>query len=147
VLEEGTHIKNAIPYILTDCVFSNKYGLDEKVGFNGWFDVIDPLNNKVISTYNIETTSIGDTLLFENYLSNQFPAVITEAAKQRTWYFCGDFAANNVDNCTSRFLGYNKLKGVLYSEKEDDMRRFFWLFYRPLVNGIFTDYYNSVKTK
>jgi len=147
VLEEGTHLKNAIPYILTDTVFSNKYGLAEKVGFNGWFDVIDPLNNKVISTYNIETTSIGDTLLFENYLSNQFPAVITEAAKQRTWYFCGDFAANNVDNCTSRFLGYNKLKGVLYSEKEDDMRRFFWLFYRPLVNGIFTDYYNSVKTK
>lgn len=147
VLEEGTHLKNAIPIIQTDSANSKKYGLSEKVGFGGWFDVIDPLKNKVISTYNIETTPVGDTLLFENYLSHQFPAVITDSAKQRNWYFCGDFAANRIDHWTARFSGYDKLKGLLYSEKEDDMRRFFWLYYKPLVNGILTDYYNSVKTK
>ena len=147
VLEEGTHLKNAVPVIKTDSVMAKKYGVISKVGFDGWFDVIDPLKNNVISTYNLETSAAGDTLLFENFLSNQFPAVITDTAKQRTWYFCGDFAANHVQIWTAKLRGYEKLKGILYSEKENDMRRFFWLYYKPLVSGIINDYYNSVKAK
>ena len=46
-----------------------------------------------------------------------------------------------------RFKGVDKLKGILYSDKPDDTRRFFWLYYKPLINGIFTDYYNSINKK
>jgi len=147
VLEEGTHLKSALPMITTDSAYTKKYGLAEKVAFDGWFDVIEPVNSKVVANYNLDATAAGDTILFENYLSHQFPAVITDTAKQRTWYFCGDFASNKVNMFSARLRGFEKLKGVLYSDKPEDTRRFFWLYYRPLVNGILTDYHNSVKTK
>ena len=147
VLEEGTHLKSALPRISTDSTYRARYGITDNVAYEGWFDVIDPLKSKVISTFNLETTATGDTLLFENFLSKQFPAVITDTLNQRTFYFSGDFATNNVPYWTARFRGVDKLKGIFYSEKQNDERRFFWLYYRPLILGIFSDYYGSLKAK
>jgi hypothetical protein len=147
VLEEGTHLKSALPTISTDSVYRAKYGITDNVAFQGWFDVIDPKQTKVISNFNLETTSAGDTLLFENFLSKQFPAVITDTTNQRTFYFSGDFATNKVPYWISRFAGVDKLKGILYTDKPEDSRRFFWLYYRPLINGIFSDYYNTLGSK
>jgi hypothetical protein len=147
VLEEGTHLKSALPYILTDSVYCAKYGITDKVEFQGWFDVIDPLRSKVVSTFNLETTPLGDSLLFGSFLQNQFPAVTTDTINQRSYFFSGDFATNNVPYWISRFKGIEKLKGILYSEKPGDSRRFFWLYYKPLITGIFDEYYKSLKTK
>lgn len=147
VLEEGIHLKSAAPIITTDSVYRKKYGLPEKVAFDGWFDVIDPLKSKVVASYNLETTSAGDTLLFENMLNSIFPAIITDTVNQRNYYFCGDFSANKVDFWTARFKGFGGIKGINYTEKENDPRRFFWLYYKPLINGIFTEYYNSTIDK
>jgi hypothetical protein len=147
VLEEGTQLKNGIPRITTDSLYAAKYKLENNVPFENWFDVIDPQSTKVISHFNLETTSVGDTLLFENFLTKQFPAVITDTINQRTYYFSGDFATNKVPFWISRFKGIEKLKGILYSEKQDDPRRFFWVYYRPLINGIFGDYYKSMAKK
>jgi hypothetical protein len=147
VLEEGTHLKNALPVITTNPETSKKYGVISKVGFGGWFDIIDPKRDVVISTYNLETTVMGDSLLADNSLPKTFPAVVTDSVNRRNWYFCGDFAANKVDFWTARFKGMGGIKGISYSDSENDLRRFFWLYYKPLINGIFTDYYNSIKTK
>jgi hypothetical protein len=145
VLEEGTHLKSGLPFITTDSVYRAKYGIPEKVEFQGWFDVIDPLKTNVISTFNLETTAAGDTLLFENFLTGQFPAVITDTTNHRTYYFAGDFATSQVPFWISRFKGIDKLKGIFYSDKNDDPRRFFWVYYRPLINGILSDYYKEMK--
>jgi hypothetical protein len=145
VLEEGTHLKNGKLYIMTDSANCKKYGVINKVPFEGWFDIIDPQVNKVVSKFNLQTNSVGDTLLYENFLTNEFPAVITDTVNQRTYYFSGDFATNIIPFWTSRFQGVEKLKGILYSDKVDDPRRFFWLYYRPLINGIFSDYNKTVK--
>ena len=147
VLEEGTHLKNPMPHILTDSVFTKKYNLPESVAFDHWFDIIDPLANNVISKFRIETTSLGDSLLIGYGLTADFPAVIRDPSAGRTYYFSGDFANNSVPIWTSRFKGVEKLKGILYSDKPDDTRRFFWLYYRPLITGIFTEYYNSINKK
>ncbi|MGD0582210.1 MAG: hypothetical protein ABR974_04605 [Bacteroidales bacterium] len=147
VLEEGVHLKKAIPFIITDSANCKKYNVLSKVGFGGWFDVIDPLKDRVISSYHLETTAMGDSILSENSLSKSFPAVLTDTLNQRTWYFCGDFAANKVDFWTARFKGLSGIKGISYSDSENDMRRFFWLYYRPLISSIFTDYYNATKKK
>jgi len=147
VLEEGTHLKNAMPHIITDSAYCVKYGVPDSVAFDKWFDIIDPLQNNIISKFKIETTPIGDTLLLKNNLSNRFPAVVQEPVALRTYYFSGDFAKGNVPIWTSRFKGVYKLKGILYSDKPDDTRRFFWLYYKPLINGIFSDYYNSMNKK
>jgi hypothetical protein len=146
VLEEGTHLKSALPYIITDSITCAKYGVIKEVAFEGWFDIIDPMNNSVVSKFKLETTAAGDTLLYENYLSGEFPAIITNAS-QRTYYFSGDFATNKIQYWTARLEGIEKLKGVVYTEKPDDPRRFFWLFYRPLLDGILGDYYNTLKKK
>ncbi len=147
ILEEGTHLKNAMPHIITDSVYARKYGVPGSVAFNKWFDIIDPLKNNVVSRFKIETTPIGDTLLASNDLSNEFPAVVQEPVAQRIYYFSGDFAKGNTAMWTSRFLGVDRLKGILYSDKPNDTRRFFWLYYKPLINGIFTNYYNSINKK
>jgi hypothetical protein len=147
VLEYGTHLKNPLPHIITDSANCKKYGVPVSVAFKNWFDIIDPLESNVISKFKIETTALGDTLLSNNVLSNEFPAVIQEPVNKRIYYFAGDFATNKVWYWTSRIKGIDKLKGFLYSDKPDDPRRFFWLYYKPLINGIFTDYYNSMNAK
>jgi hypothetical protein len=146
VLEEGTHLTAAMPQIITSPEYAEKYGVVESVAFDQWFDVVDPLQNTVISKYKIATTSVGDTLLAANNLLSEFPAVTQESITKTVFYFSGDFASSDVPYWISRFKGVDKLKGILYSDKPEDTRRFFWLYYRPLVNGVFTEYFNSKKT-
>lgn len=147
VLEEGTHLATALPQIITSPEYAEKYGVAESVAFDQWFDIIDPLQNTVISKYKIATTPIGDTLLAGSNLLSEFPAVTQESVTKTMFYFSGDFASTDIPYWISRFKGVNKLKGILYSDKPEDTRRFFWLYYRPLVNGIFTEYYDSKKSK
>lgn len=147
VLEEGVHLKNAMPHIITDSLYREKYGVPESVAFKEWFDIIDPLANNIVSHFKIETTMLGDTLLYENNLTNMFPAVVQEPTINNIYYFSGDFASTNVPVWTARVLGGKKLSGILYSDKPDDTRRFFWLYYKPLITGIFTDYYNTLNSK
>ncbi|MGD0342464.1 MAG: hypothetical protein ABSA76_12240, partial [Bacteroidales bacterium] len=147
VLEEGTQLKNALPHIITNDQNSKEFGVAPSVAFDKWFDIIDPLTSNVISKFRIETTSIGDTMLAANSLTKEFPAVVQDPVGKRTYYFAGDFSANKVCNITSKLKGINKLRGILYSSRPDDKRRFFWLYYKPLVDGIFNNYYNSMKAK
>jgi hypothetical protein len=147
VLEEGKQLKSALPRIITDDATSQKYGVLSSVAFDQWFDIIDPLQNKVVSKFKIDATALGDTLLSGNGLLNEFPAVVQEPVSQRIYYFSGDFATCDVPFWISRFKGVEKLKGILYSDKPEDTRRFFWLYYKPLINTIFTDYYASLNKK
>jgi len=147
VLEEGTQLKNPMPHIITDAASCQKYGVPESVAFDQWFDIIEPLQNSIISKFKFDTTPIGDTLLANNGLLSEFPAVVQDPVSKRTYYFSGDFATYNVPFYTARLKGVEKLKEILYSDKPDDTRRFFWLYYRPLINGIFNDYYVSLNKK
>jgi hypothetical protein len=147
VLEKGIHLKDAMPHIVTDLPYCSKYGVTASVAFDKWFDIIDPLENAVVSKFKIETTALGDTLLAGSGLVNRFPAVVQDSVSHRIYYFSGDFATNRIPYWTAKFEGVNKLRGLLYSEKPDDPRRFFWLYYRPLINGILTEYCDSMKSK
>jgi hypothetical protein len=147
VLEAGTQLTSALPRIITDDANSQKLGVIPSVAFDQWFDIIDPLQNQVISKFKIDATPLGDTLLSSNGLLNEFPAVVKDTVSQRIYYFSGDFATYDVPFCISRFKGVEKLKGILYSDKSDDTRRFFWLYYKPLINSIFSDYYASLNKK
>jgi len=145
VLEEGTHLNNAIPYIYSDSAFVAKWNIAESVAFYQWFDIIDPMETNVISRFKLETTAVGDTLLADFGLSNVFPAAVQNSAKPNTFYFSGDFTTTNIPMWTARFKGVDKLKPLLYSKKPEDERRFFWLYYKPLITGIFTDYFKSLQ--
>ncbi len=148
VLEEGKTLKNAMPHIVTDKLNCEKFGVPSSVAFDQWFDIIDPLQDIIISKFKLETTAAGDTLLAANSLSNTFPAAVREPEPDNVYYFSGDFTHADIPYWSSRFEGFAKLKGILYSpDNPDDTRRFFWLYYRPLISTIFTNYYNSINKK
>ncbi len=147
VLEDGTSLKGGLPEIRTDSAFCKEFNVPSTIGFDHWFDIIDPLANNVVSKFKLQTTQLGDSLLAEYGLSSEFPAVVQEPALKRTYYFSGDFTDTHIPVWTARFKGIDKLKGLLYSSKPEDTRRFFWLYYKPLIESIFNNYYSSLKTK
>ncbi|MCU0363173.1 MAG: hypothetical protein MUE32_07435 [Bacteroidales bacterium] len=147
VLEEGTHLSNPMPSIVTDEENSSKYGLVSQVAFNKWFEILDARENTVISKFKIETTAEGDTLLNQNNLSSSFPSVIKDPAEGLTYYFAGDFSNNDVPMWTARLKNVSSMKLFLYSDKSDDARRFFWLYYRPLISSIFNEHYAVTSAK
>jgi hypothetical protein len=147
VLEEGTTLNKALPEIITDSLYRVKYNLPESVPFNQWFDIIDPMDNNIISRFRIATNHLGDSILNENGLASIFPAAINDPVAKNTFYFSGDFTHYNIPFWTSRFIGIDKLKGIVYSKKPDDTRRFFWLYYKPLIEGIFNDFYSTMPGK
>lgn len=147
VLVQGTHLKNAMPHIITDTAGCQKFGVPSSVAFTNWFDIIDPLGNEVVSNFELGTTAIGDTLLAGHMLKNVFPAVVMEPVNKRTYYFSGDFAANKVNFCSAKIKGFDRLRLFLYSDKPDDPKRFFWLYYKPLLNTIFNEYYATLNSR
>jgi len=145
VLEEGTHLSQSMPVIVTDSLFRAKYSLPETMPFDQWFDIIDPMENYVPASFKLETTALADSVLLEYGLDNVFPAIVVEPTMQRTYYFSGDFTYANIPVWTSRLKGVEKIKGLLYSNKPEDPRRFFWLYYKPLIKGILNEYYEAIK--
>jgi hypothetical protein len=144
VLEEGTHLSSSMPYILSDSVTCQLYGVSEKVAFDEWFDIVNPVACNVLSSYSIETTAAGDSLLMNYDIPNIFPAVTQESAVPTVFYFAGNFAYSEKPQWTAMFKSIEMLNRFFYTEKNEDPRRFFWLYYKPLVSTIFDNYYNSL---
>lgn len=147
ILEEGTHLNNAMPYITSDPALVEKYGLADRVPYLGPFDVIDQgESNKILSSFNFDVTEDGESVL-DRFLmiTPEIPAVIADTATGNTMYFCGDFATGKIAPWTASFGSLSIIKGLLYSKDDvNDPRRFFWLYYKPLLEGIFGDYYESL---
>ncbi len=148
VLEEGTHLTSALPVIRTNVTTASSYGIPETITFTNSFDIIDPGRNNIISEFVLNTTPAGDTILMAHDLKPVFPAVTQEPSVQRTYYFSGDFANNSIPFWTARFRNIQKSgKALLYSDKPEDPRRFFWLYYKPLINSIFGEYQAEIAGK
>ena len=140
ILEKNIHLNIEVPMIVTKEEYSESYKLPEKVHYPFWFDIekTDD-NNEVISNYELFTTSFGDSLLKENNIPRVFPAVIR--AKDRPfWYFCGDFADNPVSQFSAYFKGIRIIDILLYNNRIDSRKRFYWTYYVPLVSKIMDNY-------
>ncbi|HUS86546.1 MAG TPA: hypothetical protein VMW76_04825 [Bacteroidales bacterium] len=145
VMEEGKHLSSALPFITTSEGEVERYRVDPKVAFTGTFDIVNPKQNRVISNFTLETTPEGADLLDLNFLTPVFPAVLADAETGRTIYFCGDFATGNVPPWTACFGSLNILTKALYSDDANDPKRFFWLYYKPLLDSILSEYYLSLE--
>ncbi len=53
VLEEGPMLDKALPAIVSTPAYVEKWGLAESVSFDQWFDIIDPMQNTVISKFKL----------------------------------------------------------------------------------------------
>ncbi|SKA18628.1 hypothetical protein [Sediminibacterium ginsengisoli] len=149
ILEEGSGLETTVPYIYSTADARKKYGLPEKIPYSFWFDIVqpDPRVNKILSSYQIETTAKGKEELNRHGLPASFPAVTAHIADDyRFYYFSGDFADAPVSVFSSHFKGIGAFKRFMFNpHDEQDRRGFFWSFYRPLVTSVLNDYYSKIK--
>jgi hypothetical protein len=140
ILEEGQHLKNALPYIYVTPKAQERLGLPEKMKYSFWFDVMIPnLDvNQVEASFRFNLTGSGRQELAKNKIPLTFPAVMSHVDDDyRFYYFSGDFSDNPIGIISSYFKGVGFFKGVFYDDRDPSERSsFFWEFYRPLLNKI-----------
>lgn len=140
VIEDSTHLKDPMPYIVSTKEGQSEYGLPEKIKYPFWFDIIIPneQTNKIAANFNLALNKKGVDELTKFGIPTSFPAVLYQkSAHPKFYYFSGDFCDNPISLTTSYFKGISAFKFLFYNT-EDPMERksFFWNFYRPLITTI-----------
>jgi hypothetical protein len=148
ILENETHLKQSLPYIVSYSEGQKHYGLPEKIPYAFWFDVIqtDTSYNHVVSRFIIDVNDKGKKELDQSGLPSAFPAVTAHINKDyRFFYFSADFADNPIKFTSSYFRGVHYFKWLMYNRHDPQERRsFFWNLYQPLVTTILNDYYTTI---
>lgn len=147
ILEEQTHLQNPVPHILTTPGTQKAFGLPARMKYSFWFDVVRPDTsvNEVAAAFELEVNQTGKQLLAKHGVPSTFPAVMQHVDKDyQFYYFCADFCDNPVSLSSSYFRGI-PFFGFLFYDEADPMERksFFWKYYRPLLTGILTRYYDE----
>lgn len=137
VLESETHLDFNVPYIYTSSAGMEKYNLPYKVNYPYWFEVILPGDNIEVARYKIFTNEKGDSVLANNFIPFEFPAILESATDAPHYYFAGDFADNHVKPILAYFKGIeNVAPWFFYNDDSGDRRKFFWTYYKPLMTSI-----------
>lgn len=148
ILEEGIHLTDPLPYIVTGKFGTERFSLPEKIKYPFWFDVIisDKSANETISSFEINTTEEGLSEMKKFGIPTQFPAVTRNKNKDYSfYYFSGDFSDNPVNFTSSYFKGIGFFQGLFYNERIPlERESFFWKFYRPLLSNILNEYSDSL---
>ncbi len=144
ILEEGTHLKESMPRIITEEKYQGSYSIPKSIKYPFWFDIIVPNKNinEVVSSFKIDVNKAGREELNDYGIPLSFPAVTKHIQDDYSFfYFSGDFADNPVGMNSSYFSGIRFFKGLFY-DKRNIMERgsFFWNYYKPLLTNILEDY-------
>ena len=144
ILEEGTHLERAIPHIVTNQTFQEKYDLPESIKYPFWFDIMQPDENvnEIVSAFDIQANTKGKEELKKYNIPSTFPAVTRHLDEDyKFFYFSGDFADNPVPLESSYFKWIGFFKNFFYDQRNLMERgSFFWNFYKPLITNILQDY-------
>ncbi|MBL0103492.1 MAG: hypothetical protein IPP51_06870 [Bacteroidetes bacterium] len=144
VMEKGNELNDGIPKIYTEKKFQNQYGVPAVMIYPYWIDIMENKNdtNELISKYVIGTNPNGEQLLSENGIPKIFPAIIHHEKDYNFYYFCGDFADNPTKFRFAKLYGVTGLKFLMYNAVDvTDRNRFFWEFYLPMMQTIFSNTY------
>jgi len=151
VLEQGNQLtEKSQPLIRTEKKFRKIFGMSDKIGYPGWFDITFPTSStaEVISWYELNLTEDGKNLLTENGLPEKFPAVISTSGSKRVIYFAGDFGHTPI---TRRFVTFKGAKffELFLADLNDptDRSAFFLAYYLPVMRKILTDFQNDFLTE
>ncbi|MCX6352207.1 MAG: hypothetical protein NTX03_10135 [Bacteroidetes bacterium] len=151
VLENIKDLKVEVPYIVTaKRANRDRFTIPRRMKYPYWFDIMYTSHrNNVISTYLIEPTKRGDSILKHWGILKKFPAVIEHIdTNYRFYYFSGDFCDNPIRDRLNSFKGIWYFKPLFYNKKEiGETESFFWKFYMPMVTQILDEYYPIVNSK
>lgn len=148
VLENQTHLNDESPVIHTFPYGQKKFNLPVTMHYPYWFDITlatDTTNN-IVSYYKLEVNHSGDSLLRKYNVPAIFPAVFENKKNNRFYYFSGDFCDNPINDHFAFINGIGFFEMLALNTKEQyDRSHFFWLFYKPLIEKILTEYCSTVK--
>jgi hypothetical protein len=148
VIEEKTHLSDAMTYIDSKKAGQKKFGLPAHIKYPFWFDIMQPDTsvNTVVAEFVFALNQAGTEELKKYNIPSRFPAIIMhQDSDYEFYYFSGDFCDNPVNLTTSYFKGIGAFESFFYKEDDPSERSsFFWKFYRPLMTRIVTDYYRRM---
>ena len=137
VLELEKHLLQPNPLVITGDYGRNKYKLPYSQCFSGWFDIIvSGASNKEISFFKLDVNEKGESLLRQNGIPTEFPAVIEHLKYYKFYYFAGDFATRTITMRSSYFRGLEHVNKLFCSNTSGSEKAFFWNFYYPLISNV-----------
>lgn len=143
VLENELDLDFEVPIINTDLYYQEFFGVQEYIRYPFWFDISHiEYDDLVVSYYKIHTNHRGDSILECNNIPKEFPAVLGDHIINRFYYFAGDFADNPIAMTAVYSRGIEYIDFFLYNNRDlSDRKKFFWKYYRPMMQKIMSDYY------
>lgn len=136
VLEEGKGIQTTDGLIVSTDEGRKTYGLPESVNYAGWFTLLHPGRNEVVSQFQLNPTEEGKLLLNEFGIPDTFPALIH--ADKNLYFLAGDFGKCR----TSRILPRLWVLGSVLEKARSNSKNasnFFYSYYQPFMNTIIDD--------
>lgn len=149
VFPEATHLKDVMLTIKSSTELQEEVDVPAQAPYGFWFDVMRAgATTKTMATYTINVNALGKKLLDSIQVPTVIPAVLKPRNYPLVWYFCGDWADNNVPYPTTWFAGSQWLRFLYYPWPEETHRgHFFWKYYRPLIRGIMDNYWQQQSVK
>lgn len=145
VLEQGTHLTQEVPFIISKQETMDRFHVPEQVHYSQWFDItFSTERNNVLANFKFHVNEKGDSILRAYNLKPIFPAVIEHTGDYRFYYFGGDFAESNINSKTAFFEGYHNLVSILNGSNYNSNKKFYWSYYVPMMTKILDDYYDSL---
>ncbi len=137
VLEEGTDIATKEGLIATREASMERFDLPAAVNYNGWFTILHPGNNEVLSIFELNPSISGKEKLNANGLPETFPALIE--VDDNFYCMTGDFGKCKVNLLFSRVMVINKLVSAVKSNGVKNPDNFFYTYYQPFMTNIIKD--------
>ncbi len=137
LLYTGKHLKSATVNIISTAEAVKNFNVEPVVPFGRWFEVIDvPSDIKVYSTYLLDLTRSGISLLQSNGIPAVFPATVSTSSNGPIYYFAGNFTYTPSYMFTSYLWGGSTLNYLVSSVFRPKGYLFFNNYYRPLITSI-----------
>ena len=146
ILEQGTHLTQEIPFIISKQETIDRFSVPEQVHYSQWFDIsFSTDQNNILANFKFHVNEKGDSILRSYNLKPIFPAVIEHTGDYTFYYFGGDFADNRINSKTAFFEGYHNCVSMFNGSNYNSTQKFYWSYYVPMMTKILDDYYQKLE--
>ena len=131
------------PDVVTPDAYARPMNLPARAAFNGWFAIVYPGHNEVISTIDMNLNDAGREIMMKNGLECTCPAVI-KSADHQFYYLAGDFSKDNVSLMWSRIRIVGNAVREIGSRMNEKPNAFFQSYYVPFMSAVLAENYEEM---
>lgn len=142
VLPAEGYMEESFPTIETSSENKDLYNLPSRTAFEGWFEIVYPGGNEVISNINLNLNEAGVELMKKNGLDPVFPACIKMTDKP-VYFLTGDFSKQDVVLAWSKMRILSDLCRGICRGRTKNPKQFFQTYYIPFMSTIIERYHKG----